>query len=298
MPKSIKSVGLFIRPELDEDSGATITNLINWLHRRKIEIFIDERRSKFLDTFLKLSSKKVQLANEKLLFKNSDLIFSLGGDGTLIHTVRHLPRNGPAVFGVNMGTLGFTTQFSRDNMFDFLEDTIKGKFNVISTNLFSVKISSNKSQKIIKNFVNDVVINRKDISRLIKLSVETEKEHIYNISGDGLVISTPLGSTAYNLAAGGPIIHPEASAYALTPICPHSLTHRPLILNNKIKLKINHLEKNDEALITIDGQEAFPLHGQSTIEISLRPSVKVKLVENPEKNYFETLKNKFTLGRK
>lgn len=162
----------------------------------------------------------------------------MGGDGTLIGVSRNVKKNSPPIFGVNMGNLGFITEFSKVEFFDQLENTIKGTYKLTSLPLYQVEVTRKNKVTFKGTFLNDLVINNNLVSKMLTLSVESEGEHIYNLSGDGLIISSPIGSTAYSLAAGGPIISPSVNAITLTPICAHSLTHRPLVIPDNTSVSI------------------------------------------------------------
>jgi len=231
------------------------------------------------------------------LSKNSDLIISLGGDGTLIGVCRNADRKMPPIFGVNMGHLGFITEFNKIDMFDELTKILKGNYTTRNLTIYTVEVHKFGKRIFKGNFVNDAVINKNDISRMFTLSVEVDDEHVYDLSGDGIIISSPTGSTAYSLAAGGPIIHPGVTGMVLTPICAHSLTHRPLLIMDKSVVKIKVDRKNSPVNLTLDGQHNIAVDSNETVYIK-RSGRKVKLIENPERNYFLTLKEKFTHGKR
>jgi NAD+ kinase len=197
-----------------------------------------------------------------------------------------------------MGHLGFITEFSKAEFFEQLESTLKGNFELTELSLFQVEVSHKRDEKpFFKSyFLNDAVVNNNQVSRMLKLSVESVGEHIYNLAGDGLIISSPIGSTAYSLAAGGPIIHPSVNAMTLTPICAHSLTHRPLVIPDNSNVVVKAARPDDSLKLTLDGQEAIVVEAADFIKITKRKSVVAKLIKNPERTYFRTLKEKFTHG--
>jgi NAD+ kinase len=195
-----------------------------------------------------------------------------------------------------MGHLGFITEFSKVDFYDELELTLKGNFELNTLSLHQVEIFD-KEKSIFKSyFLNDVVINNNQISRMLTLSVEGNDEHIYNLAGDGLIISSPIGSTAYSLAAGGPIIHPDVNAITLTPICAHSLTHRPLVVSENSIIQVKAIKSEDSLKITLDGQEVIVISSNEVVRITKAKSKIVKLIKNPDRTYFRTLKEKFTHG--
>ena len=292
MSKKITNIGLYIRPKLDTSIRTTIKNLISWLEVRKIKI-----------TFLNYSKDSKNhinhFENEILATNDVDIILCLGGDGTFISLLRKLDSSSPPVFGINLGTLGFTTEFSKVTLFEDLNKCLKGQLKTTNIQLFTAKVKNKKNEILYeKSFVNDAVFSKKDISRIISLSLEANENHIYNIRGDGLIVSTPLGSTAYSLAANGPIIYPDVSSLVITPICPHSLTHRPIVLPDNFAIKIEVNKNQSHPILTLDGQNYTTIEPGQFIEITKTKKGKISIFKNPEKEYFHTLKTKFTLGRK
>ena len=197
-----------------------------------------------------------------------------------------------------MGHLGFITEFSKSEFFDELEETIKGNFELTLLSLFEVEVLAKRDEKpFFKGyFLNDAVINNNHVSRMLTLALESDGENIYNLSGDGLIVSSPIGSTAYSLAAGGPIIHPMVNAMTLTPICPLSLTHRPLVIPDNSVVCLKAARPDESIKLTLDGQESIVLGSSDIIRITKKKSKIVKLVKNVNRTYFRTLKEKFTHG--
>ena len=292
LSKSVKKIGLYIRPKLDTSLRSTLRNLISWLEVRKISL-------NYLNYEKDEKNQMVHIEKEKLELKGLDLILCLGGDGTFISLLRKMKSNDPPVFGANLGTLGFTTEFSKVTLFEDLEKCLKGQFSTGQIQLFKASVKNKKNEELyVKNFVNDAVFSKKDISRIISLSLEGNNNHIYNIRGDGLIISTPLGSTAYSLAANGPIIYPDVSSLVITPICPHSLTHRPIVLPDSFSIKIEVSKNQSHPILTLDGQNFTHIEPGQFVEITKAKKGKITIFKNPDKEYFHTLKTKFTLGRK
>lgn len=288
----VKHVGLYLRPKLDTNLKGTVKNVCSWLDIRSIKYsFLNYE---FVDNNLVNYQEKEDIDTENL-----DLIICLGGDGTFISLLRKLNNDSPPVFGVNLGNLGFTTEFNKTYLFEDLNRCIREEFSIGEIQLYTAKLKTKKNELIYqKNFVNDVVFSKKDISRIISLSLEANSNHIYNIRGDGLIISTPLGSTAYSLAANGPIIFPDVPALVITPICPHSLTHRPIVIPNNFNLIVEAQKNQNIPIMTLDGQNFITLEPGQVVEITKAKKGKIKIIHNPEKEYFHTLKTKFTLGRK
>jgi NAD+ kinase len=297
MTKPIKKVAIILKPKIFSEFNSILPNLASWLYRKKIQIhFVDherERVTKILKNF-----RHYDFISEKEVYSNVDLIISLGGDGTLIGIGRKASPKSPPIFGINVGRLGFITEFSKVEFFDHLPAIINNQYDILKVPLYKVIVKNDTEELFSGYFLNDIVFTKLEISRMFTLSIDCNQEHIYNISGDGLIISSPLGSTAYSLAAGGPIIHPEVNSIVLTPICPHGLTHRPLVIPDRYVLNAKTIEKNSKINVTLDGQQSFQIDSEMTVDITKSKTRFVELIRNPERTYFNTLKEKFTLGRR
>lgn len=296
--KSIKKVTIILKPNALSEFSEVLPNLYTWLTRRKITVqFLDTEASRLNKIFNKLP-KSCEYLTDKELFTKSDLIISLGGDGTLLGLSRKVSSAAPPIFGVNMGRLGFITEFSKVEFFEELSVMLNKGFETTQLALYKVEIKKRNKTIFESHFLNDLVVGKNDISRMFGLAVASEGEHIYNISGDGLIVSSPIGSTAYSLAAGGPILHPGVNATILTPICPHSLTYRPLAIPDKDQISIKLLKNESPVNITLDGQETTVLNPHETILIKKNNRKKVTLVKNTERTYYQALKEKFIHGRR
>jgi len=292
----IKSVSIVLKPKSSVDFEVILPNLTSWLLRRKKTVQFISKEKDRLAKILKSDLKNINLIEESEIHDSSDLIITLGGDGTLIGVSRNVKKTSPPIFGVNMGHLGFITEFSKLEFFDELEKTLKGNFDIKSLSLHQVEVFK-KEKSIFKGyFLNDIVINNNQISRMLTLSVHSDGEHTYNLAGDGLIISSPIGSTAYSLAAGGPIIHPDVNAITLTPICAHSLTHRPLVIADTSTIEVKAQRSEETLKITLDGQQTFVVSTGESVVVTKAKNKNVKLIQNPNRTYFRTLKEKFTHG--
>lgn len=295
---NIKNVGIVLKPKVVNEYTSVLPNLVSWFKKRKINVsFIDSEEER-VKKLLKTMPKHISFLSLKELHHKMDLNITLGGDGTLLGFARNSDRRSAPIFGVNMGTLGFITEYAKSEFFEGLESLIIGRCEVVKLPLYKVEVKKGRKSLFTNHFLNDTVISKHDISRMFSLSVDNEEENIFNISGDGLIISSPTGSTAYSLAAGGPIISPRVQALVLTPICPHSLTHRPIVISDKQSLKVKVPADAESVMLTIDGQEVQELPSRCIVEVSKSKSKHVKLIANPQRTYFDTLKSKFTQGRR
>ncbi|EQC44840.1 NAD(+)/NADH kinase [Bacteriovorax sp. BSW11_IV] len=297
MSSKIKNVAVIIKPKVIGELATILPNLTEWLHRKKVNVAFSINDQDRIKKIYKAQLKNVSFLDFENLLKSSDLVITLGGDGTFIGVARKCNKDAPPIFGVNMGRLGFITEFSKHEFYESLAQTLEGKFETLKLNLFQVQVFKKEKSLFKGHFLNDAVVNKNDISRMFTLAVESEDENIYNLAGDGLIISSPIGSTAYSLAAGGPIIHPSVGSMALTPICAHSLTHRPMVISDRSKIFVRPLQESGVITLTLDGQEAYDLKPGERIQIT-RSSRFVTLVKNPERTYYHTLKEKFKHGRR
>lgn len=295
--KKISTIGIALKPSGFEDLTNTLNNLIRWLSKRNKKIvFLEAERHRFSVSISSRLLKEIEFWPDSKMFKEVDLIISLGGDGTFLGVTRNVSSKIP-VMGVNLGRLGFITEFSKNDFYEKLSGILAGKYETIRKHLFCITLRQDGKELEREYFFNDVVFNKNEIARMFTLSVFSEDEHVYDLSGDGLIISSTMGSTAYSLAAGGPIVHPEVKALLLTPICPHSLTHRPLVIPDSHHLRVNLVDDIDSVTITVDGQIALRLNKKIDVTIAKARNY-VSIIKNDERTYFHTLKEKFVHGRR
>ncbi len=223
----------------------------------------------------------------------ADLLITFGGDGTLLSVARQAP-SGVPILGVNMGTLGFLTEIPVEEFPEVLEQVLSGDFVSEKRVTFDVLASSGGADKKYR-VLNDAVINKGALARIIEMSVEVGGRFVSTFRADGMIVSTPTGSTAYNLSAGGPIVYPTMSAIVLTPICPHMLSNRPIVLPDHQQIDITIVSGDQEVYLTLDGQEGIPLREGDRISIG-RSDRTVSLIQSPNKNYFDVLRNKLKWG--
>ncbi len=296
--KNFEKIGITLKPNSTPDFYHILPTLCSWLLRRKKQVIFKEEDKERVLKFFKNKNTTDLIFWETVDFHNKiDLMLSLGGDGTLIGVCRRIKSTIP-VLGINLGRLGFITEFNKNEYFERLESILNGKYITTTKPLFHVSVER-KGKTIFKDFFfNDAVVAKNDIARMISLRAELGHEHIYNISGDGIIISSPLGSTAYSMAAGGPIVHPEVRALILTPICPHSLINRPFVVPDQSPITLKILPPHHSLTLTLDGQVALSVDEQDIIKINSSKVKKVVLITNPEKSYFETIRDKFILAKR
>jgi NAD+ kinase len=223
----------------------------------------------------------------------ADLLITFGGDGTLLSVARQAP-SGVPIIGVNMGTLGFLTEIPVEEFPEVLEQVLAGDYLAEKRVTFDVVAWSEGAESRYR-VLNDAVINKGALARIIEISVKVGGRFVSSFRADGMIVSTPTGSTAYNLSAGGPIVYPTMSAILLTPICPHMLSNRPVVLPDNQAIELTLVAGDEEVYLTLDGQEGIPLREGDRITVS-RSERKVSLVQSPKKNYFDVLRNKLKWG--
>lgn len=296
--KQIKNITIVLKPKVITEFLQTIPNLTKWLLKRKKTIHFLDYEVDRINKIFKNNLKNINFITMDDMYKVSDLIITLGGDGTLIGVARKATKSTPPIFGVNMGRLGFITEFSKVDFFDDLTSFFNHGLEIFKQSLYKVEVWDKLKLHQKGFFLNDAVISKNEISRMFTLSISANDEHICNLSGDGLIVSSPIGSTAYSLAAGGSIIHPLVNALALTPICPHSLSNRPFVIPNSFAVEIRIPDRNTEVTLTLDGQETFTITNNMHIKISKSSNRSIKMIKNTNRTYFHTLKEKFTHGRR
>jgi len=264
--KEIKKVALVCRDLNIESSSQEV---LNWFRQRNIHV----------QTFVQ------ENIEGKVIKTPVDLILILGGDGTYLSAIRLFQNQSIPMLGINMGSLGFLTVHVKEKLLECLENTLNGEMIVEERSLIQVYEESNGLNCLA---LNDVVIERGENSQLIDLSVYLENRLIYSLKADGLIIASATGSTAYNLAAGGPVLHPRVEAFVVTPICPHSLTHRPVLFPDNQQLKIN---VKNSARLTVDGRKLKQLSPSSSVLVQKSDQIHQTL-RNPKQCEFIYLKDK------
>jgi NAD+ kinase len=231
-----------------------------------------------------------------LIPKTVSWVVVLGGDGTLLGAARRTGRFGAPILGVNLGGLGFLTGIPFERLYPVIEMMIDGRLEVESRVMLETKVLRNNDVVYGFQVLNDVVINKGALARIIDLDVTINEEFLTTFRADGLIISTPTGSTAYNLSAGGPILYPTMENFILTPICPFTLTNRPIIIPDTSVIQIKMGNKSEEAVtLTFDGQVGFDLNFGDKVIIS-KSEEKIKLFRPPDHSYFNILRTKLMWG--
>jgi len=223
--------------------------------------------------------------------EQSDFLISLGGDGTLISLCRHSFAYHKPVLGIHAGQLGFLTDIQTDEISTFIDDIFKGCYRIDSRMMLEVSLHVNDAVTRVVAF-NDIVFSRSTISRMATINAYVDGALFNSYYGDGLIVSTPTGSTAYNLSAGGPLVYPLTEALILTPICPHSLSQRPLVLPVDFEVSFT---SGDDTVIVVDGQETYHMRDVERVSVKIANNG-ARLIHSLDRNYFDVLKKKLHWG--
>ncbi len=229
--------------------------------------------------------------NVAALGQQCDLLIVLGGDGTLLQVVREMGLRLPPLFGINLGSLGFLTSVSSGAGVKAVGALVRGEYTLSHRTLLSVEVLRHGEPLFMETALNDAVVSRGEISRLIKLDVLIDGESLSEYNADGLIISTPTGSTAYSLSAGGPVLTPDSGVFVITPICPHVLTMRPMIVSDESFIELVQSREQTEIFLTLDGQNAIRVESGDQIRVSKAPH-RLALAMLPGMTFFEVLRQK------
>ena len=290
---SIKRIGVVVKPH-QPDALQTLCRLTEWLSQRDIKLVggpeIERERIEHQ------TGCAIESVKEEALAKTVDLMLVLGGDGTMIATARMLGDIEVPVMGVNYGGLGYLAEFPLEELFSALEAILAGDYKVQERLMLTVELRRGE-ELITKNRVlNDVVVNKSALARIIEIETYLNNQFLNRFRADGLIVSTPTGSTAYNLSAGGPIIFPSMNAVVITPICPFTLSNRPIVVPDDSVIEVRLMTKNEEVALTLDGQVGFPLQAGDRALIR-KSNATFNLVQPANRNYFDVLRNKLKWGR-
>ena len=281
-------IGIAVKPKLVE-ARETLAALSTWLREHRVDAMWTTEAAKLVE-----DGERV-VAERELVPAQVDVMLVLGGDGTLLSMAKAIAESGMDVpiLAVNFGSLGFLTEITRPEIYAALETVLSGRATYDLRMMLRTTATRQRNAPLSHMALNDVVFTRTAISRMIELSVSVGDQFVTAVKADGLIVATPTGSTAYNLAAGGPIVHPSMDALVLTPIAPHMLTNRPIVIPTEREVRVRSTSSNagDEVYVTIDGQTGFGLQegDEITIAKAERP---LRLIRSTNRSYFEVLRQK------
>jgi NAD+ kinase len=280
-------VGIISKPK-QEIIASLVPRLQAFLGERKLTVAVDE------ETAGCLGADARGVPREKLLLQ-CDLMIVLGGDGTLLALARIIGESKVPILPVNLGSLGFLTSVTLEELFPLLEQVLVEQHRISERVLIETSVLRGGKMEFQQVALNDAVVNKAALARIIELDLLIDGGYVCSYRADGLIISTPTGSTAYSLAAGGPIVYPVLDAFIITPICPHALTNRPLVIPDTASIEVQLHADEQDVYLTLDGQVGVTL--QQNDRLSIRKSAKrLRLVRPMRKTYFEILRNKLKWG--
>ena len=285
----IQTVGIISRPRRT-DIVSVAPGLLAWLQKQGVNVFCDSETAECLP-----SSCNVKAREE--IPGISDLLIVLGGDGTLLAAARLLGERKVPILPVNLGGLGFLTSVTLDDLYPVLEQAIRGQARYSERVMLESRVLRQGKPFHCARALNDAVLNKAALARIIDLELRVNGEFVTNYKADGLIVATPTGSTAYSLSAGGPIMYPIVSAFVITPICPHTLTNRPLVIPDNAKIEIGFAAGEAPIYLTLDGQVGVELHANDVVALSAAPE-RLRLVRPQEKTYFSVLRDKLKWGER
>ena len=290
---SIKRVGIVLKPHQPQ-ALKTICELTVWLGQRGIQLVggpqIERER---IEHETGCAVNEVEL---DALAAASDLVLVLGGDGTMIATSRLIGAEEVPVLGVNYGGLGYLTEFRIEELYDALEMILAGNYRLDKRVMLEVELHRGEEVVSSNRVLNDVVINKSALARIIEIEAYLNRQYVSAFRADGLIVSTPTGSTAYNLSAGGPLIFPSMNAVVITPICPFTLSNRPLVVPDDAVIELLMKTEHEEVSLTLDGQVGFPLTVNDRVVIR-KSRTTFNLIQPSNRNYFDVLRDKLRWGR-
>ncbi len=276
----MKKIGLVVKA--DEKANTKAAELEEWLRSKNIEVV----RKESSPPNRRLSGKGKSQAPSDLF-----CIFVLGGDGTFLSAVRWIGNQKIPILGIKFGEIGFLADTAEESLFSAAEAILNDEFSIAPRMRLDVKVIREGKELAHETVLNDIVINKGALARLAHIETYIDDHYLTTYRADGLIISTPTGSTAYSLAAGGPIIHPAVPGIIMTPICPFTLTNRPLIVPDSVFIKIKLAKKSSDFMLTFDGQAGLEISGKDTISVQkgLHP---INMITLPGQHYFDVLKAK------
>lgn len=282
----MKAIGILTKPKFP-DVKHILKDLVAWLRERHKEVILDKTTAALIDE--RASHQKTHIASL------ADMVLVLGGDGTMLSAARLVEERSVPILGVNMGGLGFLTEASLDQLYPSLERVFANDFVLDERLMLRARMHRHGEYVAHATVLNDVVVSKGTLARMIEIRIAIEGQFVTNLRGDGLIVSTPTGSTAYSLSAGGPIMTPAVRSLILTPICPHTLTHRPLLVPSEVTIEVTLSSKDEGAMVTFDGQVGVAMTQGDTVAIKASEH-RTQLIRFPDRTYYEVLRRKLKWG--
>jgi NAD+ kinase len=282
----MKSIGIIANPGKPKVKE-TVQRIINWAEKNDVEFYLGQEMESLID------NKEKAFPRDEIPRK-AEIIISLGGDGTMLATARAVGKNSNPILGINLKSFGFLTEIKTDYLDKTLTRLLKKDFRIEQRMVLKAQVVGDREPDLYA--LNDMVIDKGGVARLIQMHLYDNEEFICSYSADGLIVSTPTGSTAYSLASGGPIINPRLNAIIVTPICPHTLASRPIIFleNDRLKVKVESTGERD-AVLTADGQVARPVKSGKSVVVE-KAEHTINLIRFPDSSFYDILRQKLHWG--
>lgn len=289
----IKRIGIVLKPH-QPDALKTVCELVSWLSKRDISLLGGQEIER--DRIAQQTGCAVEQVEPEQLASSVDLVLVLGGDGTMIAAARMMGATEVPVLGVNYGGLGYLAEFRIEELYSALESILAGDYRLDRRVMLDVELQRGDEQPKRNRVLNDIVINKSALARIIEIEAFLNRQFVNSFRADGLIVSTPTGSTAYNLSAGGPVIFPSMNAVVITPICPFTLSNRPIVVPDDAVIELCLKTEEEEVALTLDGQVGFPLQVEDRVTIR-KSQTTFNIVQPMNRNYFEVLRDKLRWGR-
>src|SRR5246127_1350364 len=281
------TIGIISRPRRS-NLEVVVPPLLHWFAARGIRTLYDT------ETASALHHSSQGLTREEVA-EQSELLLVLGGDGTLLAAARVAAPLGIPILPINMGSLGFLTSFKLEELYPALEEVLAGRFSCSERVMLDVELHRDAEIIERQSVVNEAVVNKGTLARMIDLQLTIDADFVCRYRADGLIVATPTGSTAYSLSAGGPIVHPGVESWIITPICPHTLSDRPVVVRDSTLIEVHLSGDTESVFLTLDGQTGIPMHAADVVRMR-RAAERLRLIQPAQKSYFEILRNKLKWG--
>ena len=262
----------------------------DWLRKHGYEVYVDPESSAYLPSL-------PVLERDQMAEKKPDFVLVLGGDGTMLAAARAVAQAGVPILGVNLGSLGFLTEVPVEELYDTLQAVVDNRVTVESRSMIHCHLMRNGERLVHYDAMNDAVVAKSAMARIIEFDIRVNGEKVATYRADGLVVATPTGSTAYSLAAGGPIVAPDVNAFVITPISPHMLTHRPVVVNDRYEVQVMIKSVQEEAFLTVDGQVGISVLDGDVVTCK-RSARQVSLLRLSKRTFFDVLRTKLKWGER
>ena len=282
----MKTIGILTKPKFS-DVKPILKDLVSWLREQQKDVVLDSKTASLIGE--SGAYQKPQMV------ARADLILVLGGDGTMLNAARLVEERGIPILGVNMGGLGFLTEVSVDQLYPTLLKVFAGEYHLEERLMLRARIDRHGEHVAQAAVLNDVVISKGTLARMIEIQISINGQFVTRLRGDGLIVASATGSTAYSLSAGGPIVTPSVEALILTPICPHTLTHRPLLIPSNVGLEVILTGKDEGAMTTFDGQVGVAMVQGDMVAINASDH-RTRLIRFPDHTYYDVLRRKLKWG--